>query len=485
MPITQYKGKTLLNPETITAIQNDTDLLLKNKDVGAAWSASQHIKAELTSLPKEELGKTLNDYRRITTSLKALALPLLSEDDVSHLLHNNLEFLDTKSGDYLVSGLSAWLASQEDSSVTGIKEKLRSSIDNESPFAPKILSVLGGDAEEKISKRRQFPNNDELLDKSESKDLIQSAHKADVVDDIGEPKLENSNSAESLSQQIFSQSGSTESEQVFVARAKALITSRLRDVRTTVDLAEYLKRPFVAGGLGLNDEVFESATKLIEDEYRNTHTHKPKQISENKPLPQIPQKKSPVLPKKPSIIPKKETAKKQIDNLIKSDAADTSEISNILKGKPVKPVSKPIPQKQVQKRPIVRRAASNGKIRLDDIKTSHVSTPVPDISRSMGLSDEFSTISLEDFRKLGDTNTAVSSLLGKIDVLAEESIAHKIDGIRNFHKSPLMALYIDLGEQSLSQSKKLSDVLADVNINPEKMTEDEFFAVASLTSKLK
>ena len=58
-------------------------------------------------------------------------------------------------------------------------------------------------------------------------------------------------------------------------------------------------------------------------------------------------------------------------------------------------------------------------------------------------------------------------------------------GIRSFFSSPLYRQYVAIGEVSLDQGKKLSEVLLDPSINLEKMTQEEFFAISDLNSRLK
>ena len=125
MPITDYKGKQLLDQSIADEIQKESDLIVRNKDVSQAWQASSHLKEQISSLPQQEIAPVLGKYRGITTKLKALALPLLSQEDVEHLLKNNLEFLDTTSEKFLSEGLIAWLASQEDENQESLKKKLR------------------------------------------------------------------------------------------------------------------------------------------------------------------------------------------------------------------------------------------------------------------------------------------------------------------------------------------------------------------------
>ena len=103
----------------------------------------------------------------------------------------------------------------------------------------------------------------------------------------------------------------------------------------------------------------------------------------------------------------------------------------------------------------------------------------------MGLSDELGTVTLADFRSLGDPGAAQQAILGKMTTLGGESVAQKLAGMRSLRKSPLFKTYLAVGDSALSGGKKLSGALADPMSNPERMTEDEFFTIADLASKLK
>ncbi|MBU2575955.1 hypothetical protein KKF64_02620, partial [Patescibacteria group bacterium] len=245
MPITDYKGKQLLDQSIADEIQKESDLIVRNKDVSQAWQASSHLKEQISSLPQQEIAPVLGKYRGITTKLKALALPLLSQEDVEHLLKNNLEFLDTTSEKFLSEGLIAWLASQEDENQESLKKKLSSVIDKTSAFAPKILEILrtaSPPAKEGIEGRLYGSRIDKVTPSSSTG---------------GERQTQDG--TESVARQIFSQAGAKQTEEVFVRRAKALVESRMHDVRTKVDISEYLSRPFQTGGLGLAGEALQNS----------------------------------------------------------------------------------------------------------------------------------------------------------------------------------------------------------------------------------
>ena len=523
MPITQYTGKTLLSEDTILAIQKQADLIVQNKDVALAWQASQHLKAQISSLPEQEIKPVLDKYRAITTKLKALALPLLEKEDIEHLLRNNLEFLDTQAEQLLLQGLKAWIASQEDESQEQIKKKLSAIIPKDHSLSEQILKILqtarhpeqaaaGSEVKDlvnnaQVSSTRSFVRPGRTQD--DMVDLTKAAKKADQI----KTAPSSDETAEQIARQIYAQSGSSRSEQDFVRRAQALVKSRLRDVRTKVDIQEYLSRTFEVGGLGLTAQAIQSAQNMIETAYNRVHVSQVSlrgsdsdrgnlRISKN--LPEISvsaaarpgrakegqnnQKttqnrmvsgKSTDLPidspdKLNKSIPQKEIknkAQKQIDKLIKSESTAAPF--------KVKPKTETIKEKPRQ---TPKPALRSGKVRVDDIKTQ-AQPRAP--RKSTTSSGEFASFSISDLRAQGDAKQATEKILSKMRAMEQESIAHKMSAIRSFRQSPLYGQYIAIGEASLIQGKKLSQALADLSVNPDKITEAEFFAISDLNSKLR
>jgi hypothetical protein len=350
--------------------------------------------------------------------------------------------------------------------------------------------------------------HDELLDFNEIKDINNSTQK---LEEVGTSSVSNS-SAESIARQIYSESNSKESEQDFVKRALALAISRIRDVRTPVEINEYLKRPFAVGGLGLAGEELESAIKKIQEAHARYHiqTQNPivKPIAQSPQISDSPQKpieqaqkatqeiiQQPLQNKITQKSPSNTTnSQKKLDDLINQESTGDISIESILKSKPKKPTSTPSPY-TVQQNYFNRSPVPQGKVRIDDIKPTHKSPQIQDTtkeksqsqpqSRTTGLSDELSAISLSDYRALGNAQQAEQYILKKILLLGQNSLEHKLKGIANFRNSSLVNQYINIGDASLSKDKNLANILSDSNINPENMTQDEFFAISTLNSKLK
>lgn len=106
-------------------------------------------------------------------------------------------------------------------------------------------------------------------------------------------------------------------------------------------------------------------------------------------------------------------------------------------------------------------------------------------SGTVGATDELKLLTLADWRKLGGGPAAISHILEKVSILAKESLSEKLTAIESFRESELFREYLDIGRGALSAGRKLAEALADAAVNSNKMTEEEFFAIAELNGKLK
>ncbi len=450
MNITSYQGEQLLQSETLEAIKKEADLLLQNKDVAAAWQGSRHIKKELAGLPGDKVTTVLNDYRALTANLKALALPLLDWDEVKSLLSNNLALLDPKYLPALGAALPAWLATIAEDQQAGKRDELLKLLP---PTSPLRANLVAGKAPERASRESAINpvqalamGSDVLFDKAEAAELASHIKK---VNDIGAAPMLARGASMGAAENIFNLSHSPADKESFARRANALIASRLRDVRTRAELREYLGRPFKVGGLGLGADILDKAGALIEDEYNKLHSNTP-------PAP-VPAKVEPVLV---------------------SPAPKAEPKPEIIKIKPVSEIFAPTPPPAAPPRVMrpLRAAPANDKPRVEDIKSS---------SRTVSAVDELRLLTLADWRKYGASAEATNNILQKVQLLGQESVGSKVQGIKMFRQSQLFQQYIALGRASLAQGKKLAEVLADKTVNPGQMTEDEFFAIALLNGKLK
>ena len=464
---------------------------------------------------------------------------LLSDDDIKQLnrsLSSWLVLQDAEQVEAIKKELRA-IASQSNASAASSLPVLFSKDESAAvsqkmpvPSEKKPVNVVKPDAV--------------FFDKEEQEDI---AHHATVVSALSPGPL-NVSSAVDVAKKIAALRTDTHDAEQFVSRAEALVASRLHDIRTIAQLKDYFGKPFTVGGLGLSGEAAQKAGVLVEDAYRSLHSAKqvlqkppakpetapPAPIAPvavkaiprpqkqkqqdnlspsvdakiSKPIPvsnQEPQKQKaekPAAPiQKPSIAPTTDLAA-EIDALIgahapvavkKAETAATSQPKEQdAKPVPVRtseslPAEKKPPVKIPAARPtsIVRPRSTTTKPRLDDITQGAKPLAREAGQEMVGQADELKYLTLADFRMHGTPEEAVSYIVQRIRLLGEDSAEDRFAGIQQFRSSELFTHYLHIGSASLSGGTTLAAALADTKLNPEGMTEDEFFAIASLNSKLK
>lgn len=471
-PISSFTGQQLLDKNTVAQISGEAEILLRNNDIAGAWQGSRHLKIELSQLPVAAVAPVLPDYRKISANLKALALPLLDKDEVLNLLQNNLSYLEARYESYLLAGLTMWILGQPDAEQSALASTLKSALPKDHSLSGRLIKVLEAALarDVKVAAPAAAPapagpavavKSDDMFDEHETKELAQEAKK---VGEIGGTVLP-TDGARVAAGAILKLVQREQDQEAFLKRAAALITSRLRDVRTTAEIKEYLHRPWAVGGLGIDEEHVEGASNLIEQEYQKVHSAGPLVRLVAAPV-----------PPPPPVVPVKEPLPAEAP--IKVVASPSPSLDLVLdKPTPVEPVISRIT------RPI-RTANFNNKPRLDDVLAVRPAGETA-LGRTVGAADEFKFMTVADFRSLGAPAAAVNEILRRAELLRQESLTSHLRALKLFRESELVADYIALGRVSLAQGKKLSQALSDVNLNPRGMTEDEFFAIASLNSKLK
>lgn len=503
MAITSFAGEKLLDKPVIEQIKKESDLLLAKKDVAAAYLAAGHLKKELAKLPADKAKAVVNDYRPITTNLKVLALPLLSAAELKNLLLNNLLFLDKKHENYLILGIPAWLASQAD--ALSAQEEVWQWLAG-SPFLEKVRAQLGRESTPPPSSQPPvlvLPKSDVMFDDDENQEISKQAEK---LSGLGAKSLAVAeDNVANLASEIYKLSGRKESEELFIRRGSALIKSRLRDVRAPAQLREYLTRPFPGGGLALNGQALEQALRLVENEYNALHN-----------LPTLPEVK--INPAPASADAGFVSALASLEPLTKSEGAEASSSED----RPIPAVAtaehtlRRMPDETAGQLPTETPILANGgeavdmfagtdslpaisspsrmprafspelsslKPKIQDVKPAMA--VLRKLGRTVSPADELKLLTLPDFRSFGPAQKAAERILEKISLLSSESLGARREGVQSFRESDLYKLYLAIGHASLTQNRKLTDALADKSVNEEAMSEDEFFAIATLNSKLK
>jgi len=130
--------------------------------------------------------------------------------------------------------------------------------------------------------------------------------------------------------------------------------------------------------------------------------------------------------------------------------------------------SRPAPTARAGKFTDIAYPANTG-----DQSTHHLTGPI----------EEFSMLTVEDFRRAPQHEDFVRKVLDKLNLLAAEDYNQKMAAIDAWHRSALYKLYIDIGQKSLGQGLNVADYLH--NSPASSLTEEEFYAITELNQKMR
>ncbi|MBI3956574.1 MAG: hypothetical protein HY340_01140 [Candidatus Kerfeldbacteria bacterium] len=247
-------------------------------------------------------------------------------------------------------------------------------------------------------------------------------------------------------------------------RLRALLLSRLRDVRTADELGGLLARPAEQGGMGYPPQVTRRVLTETDAVARTLHD---REVAGYLADPASAQPVQPVAPPTPLTTPAAVPIKipEPVHMAPKPEAAAVEP-----------PVPAPPP---IQSRPPVRRTVPQtaGRRVIQDIKG-------PD--RPVSLVDELGLLSLDDFRTLGkDLRDSAAKVAEKIELLAEESYEQRAAGVAAWRRSSPHELYLAMGRESMAGNRTIEEVAADRRRrNLPYLTAGEFAAIADLNRQI-
>ncbi len=103
-----------------------------------------------------------------------------------------------------------------------------------------------------------------------------------------------------------------------------------------------------------------------------------------------------------------------------------------------------------------------------------------------GPIDELKTITMEDWRRWGTAKEGSKRILDKINLLAEESLVKKSQGITAWKNSAVNRMYLDIGTEAIDNGLSVEQVIAKrQQENRPALTIEEFNAVSELNQNLR
>ena len=333
---------------------------------------------------------------------------------------------------------------------------------------------------------------------------------ADELSELVKIESQGKIDADSIVEQIIKETGLELKDDVLKNRFKNIILSFIRDVRSSMETAIVLKRSVKIGGIGLEQEMVDRVMDILqkEDKRNQTNSRSIKKIvntEKARALIKAPSKELLNIETKIEKVSKPQTVIKEIKKVpentekvsVKKEKVDEDIEEAIKEFKPQRIISSPVEvsQKQSPKEIVVEELPKTkptspkiistlGRNLLKPKKT--LVEGVSNYPKIYGPSDELRSISLIDWRRWGTSQEAILKIQEKINLLAEDSLVKKAEGIKAWKESEINKLYLEIGEESINKGKSIEETINERQKEGQKtLTEEEFNAVVELNQKLR
>lgn len=267
-------------------------------------------------------------------------------------------------------------------------------------------------SETKIGDKRYQIEEDEEI-KVHSDYPVLPSKRGDVLDDIL-PKL-----SFEVSPELYS-------------RLNSLVISRLKDVRSDEQIAEYAVRAVDKGGLALDEDQAVELVDVISQSVVRDTKYETYEITKNE--------------------------EKKVESVEDEKLSALGGDENVSEPFPIKP--------------------QPSHVAMHDVVMPAVVTPVNvDIDRTTNPINELEQFSLTDFRRLNSKPTEAGKILAeKIKNLHQESYEQFTQGLKAWYNSPLYRQYQNVIQRAIENNQKIDDILAMGG--REELTKAEFETLA-------
>lgn len=342
-------------------------------------------------------------------------------------------------------------------------------------------------------------------------------------------------SAEQRADAFLKKLNMTFATDVLTKRFRNVVLSRLHDVRDKLGTEEMLVKTAKIGGMELGQETAQRVAGELEQEAARIHD----EIQRLPPAPAVPKPHKEQRAEKPAIIPPfvLEAARAAAPSMLQPKQVAASTLASVaaLQSQNVQlrtapntaplptagpvmlpapqtpriPPPAPLPQATI---PIPPRSAPQPAI--PSIRTVPVQVIPPampaqreqtvaprqamtqvgkqlvhDVRRPakpMSPVDELADMTVDDFRRLGDTlPESASKVVEKIHLLAEDSFAKRAEGIAAWRKNVINQLYLAMGRESIVTGKTIDEIIqARERAQQPTLTSHEFALVSDINRHL-
>ncbi len=361
--------------------------------------------------------------------------------------------------------------------------------------APLALDELGLDLTEKEIKKLKMSSEDISIKKSLEERLDETTKK------------------------IKENTGLEIVDEILKTRYRNIITSFLKEVRDEVETRQVLKRPQKIGGMELDEPTVNQIIKILKEEKTKIIPEIPAKKEEKKPElaeglaapEEIVKGQGPILgPEEgptpevrqkfefgtiaPPVKPAEERLIRPVSLPFESSSFEREPVSKKIEEPPVKeeapaPVeeSKIIPtalEKNVEgelgpEEPVitVRRLPSTSRPKVEEVKVR---------PRVYGPIDELRNFHLADWKRLGGGKEAAERIFDKIQLLGEESLSKKAQGVQAWKQSEVNQLYLEIGVEAIDKGKTVEETIRDREREGRTtLSFQDFEAVGELNQKLR
>jgi len=309
-------------------------------------------------------------------------------------------------------------------------------------------------------------------------------------------------------------------------RFEDIITLYLKGAQSRVETKILLKRNKDIGGLGFDENIIEEILNLSEEPFEDIiESNKNKESEDKNKKEKKQENKKAVAEKEKDKEPEKkedkqeedseEEGKKQIkkEEELKKDLKKQVKKINQKKGSELEDKNNITPQKSYdENKKKQEQKDQKQSLKKEDSQQSQEDTSenfsekegvnifkkeshsrvnnkkkgINIFSRSHGPIDELRILTLEDWRRWGDSNEAAKNIKDKIDLLGEESLEKKSKAIEAWKQSEIYNLYLEIGKESINKGKSIKEVIEDrKKQNKPTLTQEEFNAILDLSQELR
>lgn len=283
-----------------------------------------------------------------------------------------------------------------------------------------------------------------------------------------------------VAREIASLAGVSFSEELLQKRFESLITSRLRDIRTSAQLRELLGRSKKVGGLEMDPETVDQIVKITAEKAMSFHDEEEvRKIEMRQRIKMQEAEKEKELQEKMRKAVANEQIKKAVLNLHLQNKNELKKEEEPTPA-PIKPQTVPVVEKRIPIIPKIQRPMPEFDTRpkIVDIKTP---------TRLMGPVEEIRSLNLVDFRRMGgNPRQAIEKIKEKVDLMEEESYTKKSEAIQAWKKSEIYQIYLDIGNEGMNKGKSVQEIITSRKMDGRSyLTEEEFEAIGDLNKQLR